>query len=286
MQPVLFEIGPIKIHAYGLMIAVGFLTGLYFVQRDATKRGMNPKVFADMAFIMLPLGIAGTRILHIIMFPESYSWKDPIGWIAVWRGGLVFQGGAPVAIAFMVYYLRRHHIPFWPACDILFPYVPLGHGLGRVGCFLNGCCYGRPTDVPWGVPARRVPWDLSETATGSPAFIEHLNRFSDVTSQSHWSHPIHPTQLYSFAGLVVICGVILLLRKYWNPYPGFTMPAYLVLYGIFRFIVEFYRGDHNPVHMFGLSDQQVLSALFVAGGLALYAVLWARARARSAHTSG
>ena len=91
MFPILFEIGPLKINSYGLMIAVGFLTALFFAQRDAVKRGLPPKVFADMAFILLPLGIAGTRLAHIIMFPEYYSWDDPIGWTAIWRGGPVFR---------------------------------------------------------------------------------------------------------------------------------------------------------------------------------------------------
>ncbi|MCH8203587.1 MAG: prolipoprotein diacylglyceryl transferase [Candidatus Hydrogenedentes bacterium] len=278
MFPVLFEIGPLKINSYGLMIAVGFLTGLYFVQRDAVKRGMPPKVFADMAFILLPLGIAGTRLAHIIMYPEFYSWDDPIGWIAIWRGGLVFQGGLPVALAFVYYWFKKHDIPFWKGCDVMFPYLPMAHGFGRVGCFLKGCCYGLPTDVPWAIPARRDPWNLSEPVTGSPAFIEHLSRFSDVTVQSHWSHPIHPTQIYSFAGLLVICGILLVLRRYWNPFTGFTVPAYLILYGSFRFIVEFYRGDHNPVHLFGLSDQQVFSIVFAVFGLGLFAFLRIRAR--------
>ena len=278
MFPVLFEIGPLKINSYGLMIAVGFLTGLYFVQRDAVKRGMPPKVFADMAFILLPLGIAGTRLAHIIMYPEFYSWDDPIGWIAIWRGGLVFQGGLPVALAFVYYWFKKHDIPFWKGCDVMFPYLPMAHGFGRVGCFLKGCCYGLPTDVPWAIPARRDPWNLSEPVTGSPAFIEHLSRFSDVTVQSHWSHAIHPTQLYSFAGLLVICGILLVLRRYWNPFTGFTVPAYLILYGSFRFIVEFYRGDHNPVHLFGLSDQQVFSIVFAVFGLGLFAFLRIRAR--------
>ncbi len=278
MYPILFEIGPLKINSYGLMIAVGFLTGLYFIQRDAVKRGMPPKVFADMAFIVLPLGIAGTRIAHIVMFPEYYSWDDPIGWIAIWRGGLVFQGGPPVALAFVYYWFKKHNIPFWKGCDVMFPYLPMGHGFGRVGCFLKGCCYGLPTDVPWAIPARRDPWDLSEPVTGSPAFIEHLSRFSDVTAQSHWSHPIHPTQLYSFAGLLIICGILLALRRYWNPFAGFTVPAYLVLYSAFRFIVEFYRGDHNPVHLFGLSDQQVFSVFFVLLGVGVFIFLQIRAR--------
>lgn len=280
MLPVLFEIGPLKIHSYGLMIAVGFLAAVYFVRRDAVRRGYDPNVFSDMAYILLPLGILGTRLAHIIMFPEDYSWSDPIGWIAVWRGGLVFQGAIPVVLVFVVWYLRRHQIPFWPAADMLFPYVPLGHAFGRIGCFLNGCCYGKPTDVAWGIPARRVPWDVSQPAIGSPAYLDHLSRFSDVTLQSHWSHAIHPTQLYSSLGLLGIFGLILLLRRYWNPFPGFTMPAYFVLYGVFRFIVEFYRGDHNPVHVFGLTDQQIFSVAFALLGVALYGVLWFRAHAR------
>lgn len=282
MFPILFEIGPLKINSYGLMIAVGFLTALFFAQRDAVKRGLSPKVFADMAFILLPLGIAGTRIAHIIMFPESYSWDDPIGWIAIWRGGLVFQGGMPVGLAFVYYWFKKHDIPFWKGCDVMFPYLPMAHGFGRVGCFLKGCCYGLPTEVPWAIPARRDPWDLAEPVTGSPAFIEHLSRYSDVTVQSHWSHPIHPTQLYSFAGLLIICGILLAARRYWNPFAGFTVPAYLVLYGVFRFIVEFYRGDHNPVHVLGLSDQQIFSLVFALSGVGLFVFL--RIRARKAAT--
>lgn len=282
MYPVLLEIGPLKIHAYGMMIAVGFLTGLYFVQRDAAKCGMPPKVFADMAFIVLPLGIIGTRVAHIIMYPEYYSWNDPIGWIAIWRGGLVFQGGPPLALAFVYYYFRKHQIPFWKGCDVMFPYLPMGHGFGRVGCFLKGCCYGLPTGVPWAIPARRVPWDISKPVEGSPAFEEHLHRFSDVTVESHWSHAIHPTQLYSFAGLLVICAILLALRRYWNPFPGFTVPLYLIFYGAFRFIVEFYRGDHNPVHMLGLSDQQLFSLVFALLGVVLFIFL--KIRAQSAPT--
>ncbi len=277
MLPVLFEIGSLKINSYGLMVALGFLSALYFVQRDAAKFGLPPKVFADMAFIILPLGIVGTRLTHIIMYPQFYSWGDPIGWIAIWRGGLVFQGGPPLALAFTYYWFKKHDIPFWKGCDVMFPYLPLGHGIGRVGCFLYGCCYGLPTDLPWGIPARRVPWDIAEPVTGSPPFLDHLNRFSDVTIQSHWSHAIHPTQLYSFVGLMVVCGILLALRRYWNPYTGFVLPAYLVIYDIFRFFVEYYRGDQNPVHLFGLTDQQIFSVIFALIGVALFFYLKKRA---------
>ncbi len=280
MIPVLFKIGPIAIHSYGLMIAVGFLAGLYFVQRDAVKRGYNPKIFSDLAFILLPLGVAGTRLAHILMFPGEYSWSDPVGWFAVWRGGLVFQGALPPTLLFTVWYLRRHKVPFWPACDIMFPYVPLGHAFGRIGCFLNGCCYGKPTSVAWGIPAHRVPWDTGQPPTGSPAFLEHMGRFSDVTAASHWSHAIHPTQLYESAGLLFLFGVMLLLRKRWNPFAGFTMPVYFVLYGVLRFIVEMYRGDHNPVHVGALTDQQFFALACAAAGVILFAILAIRARRR------
>ncbi|MEX2016413.1 MAG: prolipoprotein diacylglyceryl transferase family protein, partial [Candidatus Hydrogenedentales bacterium] len=150
-----------------------------------------------------------------------------------------------------------------------------------LGCFLNGCCYGKVSDVPWAMPFRRVPWDTSVPPEGSPPYLDHLKRFGDqVTTHDHWSLPIHPTQLYSFLGLMALCCIMLLLRRYWNPYTGFMMPLYFILYGIFRFIVEFFRGDHNPVH-FGFTDQQLFSVVLIAAGIALYHYLKRRAARRA-----
>lgn len=252
------------------MIAVGILTAVFFIRRDAAKAGMDPKVFENFAFYSIPLGIIGARLAHIAMYPQFYSWSDPIGWIAVWNGGLVFQGTVPLVVAFMFWYFRLHKISFLPATDMIFPYVPLAHGFGRVGCFLYGCCYGAPTDVPWAIPFRRVPWDTSLPASGSPAYLDHLNRFSDMSTHSLWSHAVHPTQIYSFVGLLCICGILLLLRNRWHPFPGATLPLYFVLYGTFRFVVEFFRGDHNPVHFFSLSDQQLFSMAFSVFGVILF----------------
>lgn len=282
MHPILLELGPLKLHTYGLMIAVGFLTALFLIQRDAGKAGFDPKVFSDMAFVALPLGIVATRILHIVMFPQYYSWSDPVGWIAVWRGGLVFQGAPPVVLAYIYYYLRKHDVPFLPACDVMFPYVALGHGIGRIGCLMKGCCYGRPTEVAWGIEFPRILDRTGEHIEGSPAFLDHMLRFGDVTSESLHAHAVHPTQLYSFGGLVIVCLILLGLRKYWHPYPGFTLPVYLSLYGVYRFIVEAFRGDHNPVHVFGLSDQQVFSIVFAVLGVVLFVFLQRRNESASA----
>ena len=278
MLPTLVEIGPISLHSYGLMLALGFLITLHLARRECAREGLNAEVISDMGFWGLLVGLAGTRILHMIMYREYYHLDDPLGWIAVWRGGLVFQG-AILAIPLCYWYLRRHGIPFWKTADIAFTYFPLGHALGRIGCFLNGCCYGKRTDMPWGIPFRRVPWDTAQSVVGSPPFEDHCLRYG-LSLNEHWSFPVHPTQLYSALGLVSIFLIMLYLRKKWQPFTGYALPVYFVLYGILRFIVEFFRGDHNPTHFTTLTDQQVFSLLAIVFGIALYFVLRRHAPAK------
>ncbi len=275
MYPTLLKIGPVPINSYGLMIAIGFIVATYFMRRDAAARDIDPDLIYDMGFWALIIGIVSTRLLHIIMYPENYAWSDPIGWIAIWRGGLVFQGAVPAVVFYCWWRLRRAKVPFWRTADAVMPYVPLGHAFGRMGCLFKGCCYGQRTEVPWGIRFPRVPWDLSQGAMDSPAYLDHCKRFSEMSSHSdHWSYPIHPTQLYAAAGLVSICLIMLAMRKKWHPFEGFTLPAYFTLYGILRFIVEYFRGDHNPTHILSLSDQQVFSLLFSLTGILLFVAAW------------
>lgn len=103
-----------------------------------------------------------------------------------------------------------------------------------------------------------------------------------MTLSSEWSHAVHPTQLYSFLGLVGICVLLLVLRKRWNPYAGFTLPLYFFLYSLFRFGVEFFRGDHNPVHFLALTDQQLFAIFFAVGGLLLFFIFKKVAEPRNA----
>ena len=279
MLSTLFKIGPLTVHTYGLMIALGFILSLHFVQRDSQRAGIDPQVVGNMAFAALFFGIAGTRILHIIMFPEGYSLRDPIGWVAIWRGGLVFQGALPASILYVYLACRRREIPFWKLVDCAIPYVPLAHAFGRVGCFLNGCCYGARTDLPWGIRFPRVPWDFSQEATGSPVYLDHCYQYSQLSMlHDHWSYPVHPTQLYGVIGLMATCLILVYLRNKWRPFDGFTMPAYFMLYAVGRFIVEFYRGDHNPTTFGLLSDQQVFCGVYLAFGVALYVILRRYAR--------
>jgi phosphatidylglycerol:prolipoprotein diacylglycerol transferase len=273
MLPTLINLGPVTIHSYGVMIAVAFLAALYLIKRDCPKYDLDPDVVGDATFWTLVVGLLGTRILHIIMFPESYAWSDPLGWIAVWRGGLVFQGAFPAAFIFCTVFLRMKGLPFWRTVDVACPYMALGHGIGRIGCFLNGCCYGERSDIPWAIPFRRVPWDLTQNPVGSPPFLDHCKRFG-LSYSDHWSYPVHPTQLYSVFGLIALCFLLLYLRKRWRPFDGYLMATYIMFYGVLRFIIEFYRGDGNPAHWGDLSDQQYFSLGFILGGLVLSVVLY------------
>lgn len=286
MFPTLIELGPVPIHAYGFMMATAFVTGMYLLRRQASKEGISPDVIGDGAFWALIIGLIGSRVLHIIMFPDHYSWKDPKGWIAIWQGGLVFQGALPVGIAFIFYWAKRHKLGFLFLLDFAVPVVALGHGIGRLGCFLNGCCYGGPTESFLGVRFPRIPSDETLSATGSPAFVDHMRR-GLIEHGAHASLPIHPTQLYAFAGLVTISVILIFLRKHWRPFDGSIVAAYFMLYGVFRFALEFIRADHNPTHLGTFTDQQIISlALFLFGASLLF-FLWGRSAksARSATAS-
>lgn len=272
MYPTLIEIGPVPIHAYGFMMATAFITGMFLLRRQASSEGINPDIIGDGAFWALILGLIGSRVGHIVMFPSHYSWTDPKGWIAIWQGGLVFQGALPVGIAFIYFWAKKHKIGFLFLLDFSVPVLVLGHGIGRVGCFLNGCCYGGPTESFIGVRFPRFPADDTLSATGSPAFVDHFRR-GLIEHDALLSLPIHPTQLYSFVGLVLISGVLLYLRKNWRPFDGSILAAYLILYGLFRFLLEFIRADHNPTHLGAFTDQQVISiALFLLGIFILVAL--------------
>ncbi|HNR31046.1 MAG TPA: prolipoprotein diacylglyceryl transferase [Candidatus Hydrogenedentes bacterium] len=262
MHPVLLDLGRVKLHTYGLMIAIGFLVALFFIRRDARRRlGIEPDVVNAIGFWILITGVLGARLLHILLYPHDYSLTDPVGWVALWRGGLVFQGALPAALAYYYVAMRRKNLSFWAGLDVALPYLPLAHAFGRVGCFMYGCCYGRPTDLPWGI---RFP-------EGSPAWNEGLHAMDAACT-----HALHPTQLYSVFGLLAICGLLLLARRAWRRFDGIAAPAYLFLYGVGRFIVEFFRGDNNPRHIGGLvlSDQQVIALGMALFGAALFVVLW------------
>jgi phosphatidylglycerol:prolipoprotein diacylglycerol transferase len=164
----------------------------------------------------------------------------------------VFYGGLIAAVMVAMWYMRHHRLPVWGVSDAFAPGIALGHVIGRLGCFFAGCCFGRATDVPWAVTFSSV---YAAQNVGTPLNI-----------------PIHPTQLYEAGAELLILGFLLLMERKGRAFPGRTFWGYLLLYGVTRFIIEFYRGDARGM-IGGLSTSQFVSVILVPLSILMLFVL-------------
>jgi phosphatidylglycerol:prolipoprotein diacylglycerol transferase len=217
MHPVLCQVGPLTIYTYGLFVALGLLLGLSLALKEAKRNGFDPQAFLDLVFYTVLAGIIGSRIFYVAQNFSFYK-ENLLGIVKIWEGGLVFQGGLIFAIPIAWALVKKKKLSFWQTFDVLAPYMALGQAFGRIGCFFAGCCYGRPTSLPWAVT------------------------FTDPKSLALAGIPLHPTQLYSAAGLFFIFLILLFLRKH-TKFSGQLSCLYLLLDSSFRFWVEFLRGD-------------------------------------------
>ncbi len=243
MHPDLFRIGPITIHTYGVMVAIGFLLGMGLALRQARKEGIPSERISDLSFYLLLAAIIGSRVFYILLNPGPYI-KNPLAIFKIWEGGLVFYGGLIFAVITGMIYIKRHGLHLWQIADIFAPSIAIGHAIGRLGCFFAGCCHGRPAEVPWAVT------------------------FTDPHSLAPLGIPLHPTQLYESAGEFVIFLILILLRKR-QAFRGELFWTYVMLYSILRFFVEFFRGDAaRGMLAEGLSLAQAISVImfFIAIG--------------------
>lgn len=244
MHPVLIELGPLKIYAYGFMLALSFLAGIRLAAWRADRRRVGGELIYDLSIILVIAAVVGSRGLYILTHRQHYSSLVDI--FALWQGGATYYGGLVLALAGAFVFLRRKGMSFLRVADICAPSIALGVFFTRIGCFLSGCCFGRPTGCPLGVA---FP---PESPAGS-MFTGH----------------IHPTQLYSsFYGLVIFA--LLLVLERWSRFDGYLFSCLLVLYGIARFTVDFFRW-YEPSAMTGaLTFNQMISiGLVIAGGLFL-----------------
>lgn len=221
MHPVLIEIGPLTIHSYGFFIACAFLMGMWVARREAPQYGLNPQFVPDLAFYLIVSAIVGSRALYVLLDPGPF-WENPLLVLQFWKGGLVFVGGVVAAGATAWVIIRFKGEPFWKWADVFAPAIAAGQFIGRIGCLMAGCCYGKPTSLPWAVT------------------------FTHPQSLAPLHIPLHPTQIYhSLAGLVT-CIVLLALRSR-LPVPGQRFGLFLILYAGFRIGIEFFRGDFRGV---------------------------------------
>jgi len=243
MYPVLVTIGSFHLRAYGTLIAIALLTGTWLAGREAARKGIAPERVQDFIVWATLLGLLGARLYYLAFFSPRILLEDPLGILAIWRGGLAIHGALLAGAATAIWYVRRHHLPFWRFADTLAPSVILGQAIGRFACFLNGDAYGIPTRVPWAVT------------------------FTNPEAMAPLGVPLHPTQLYEM-GLNLLLFALLWWWRTRVRFDGQLFLLYAGGYGIIRFIVENFRGDQLQFGG-GISAAQTISlvVLIVAGAL-------------------
>lgn len=235
------SIGPVTIHMYGLMIAVGFLSALAMCSHRGKKKGLNDDIIWGIFLCAVFGGFVGTRLLfYIVEIPQIIN--DPsILWN--FKNGYVVYGGIIGGILASYLYCHQKRVSFWEYFDLVMPAVSLAQGFGRIGCFCAGCCYGRETDAWYG-----ITFHNSGFAPNSVKLI--------------------PTQLISSAGDFIFCGILLWYASK-KPKTGRVAAMWLLLYGAGRFAIEFLRNDFRG-SVLGLSTSQFISIGIVAAGVVLY----------------
>lgn len=264
MLPVLLELGPVKIHTYGFLLALGVAFGLWFVYVQAKKQGLDANRLMDFSFYTIIVSLIGAKLV-LLIGNFSYYVKYPGELFSLARSGGVFQGGLAMGVIFAIIYMRRHHIPLWKSSDLIAPALALGHAFGRIGCFAAGCCYGRECRLPWGVTFHN---EYANKITGLP-----LDKI------------MHPTQLYeAFLNLANFLILFAALKK--KKFDGQIFSLYIINYSVIRYFTEFFRYHSENVYLFrsaspylSVSYPQLFCIISLIFGLGLFFILKKRKRA-------
>jgi phosphatidylglycerol:prolipoprotein diacylglycerol transferase len=238
MFPVIGTIGPFTVYSFGVMAAVAILICAWLFSLDAKKRKIDPAVAYDLVFWLVVGGVLGARVFYVLLNLE-YFFQNPIEIIMIQRGGLAWQGGFIVGALSGIVFVRKNKLPLTLMLDLSAPYLALGQSIGRIGCFLNGCCYGKA--VEWGIYC--------------PLHGEKL----------------HPAQLYDVVGLLIIFFILKGLQKR-QSFDAQIFFAYILMAASLRFVNEFFRGDHDRT-WFGLSVYQYVCVFLLTIGVYGYARL-------------
>ena len=251
-DPIAISLGPIAIRWYGLMYLAGFALCFFLGRRRAARdpwRGLSPELIDDLLFFGVLGVVLGGRLGYVLFYKPLHYLSHPLEIFAVWQGGMAFHGGFLGVLAALWWVARRREIPWLRLTDFVAPLIPAGLAAGRLGNFINGELWGRPADVPWAMLF----------AQGGPV-------------------PRHPSQLYQFALEGLVLFALLWIYSARQRPAGAVSGAFLLGYGAFRFIAEYFRepDDFLGLLAFGLSMGQWLSLPMIAGGIGLLA--WAQRR--------
>jgi phosphatidylglycerol:prolipoprotein diacylglycerol transferase len=253
MHPDLFTIGPFTLHTYGLFVATGFFVGLLVTLKIGKAEGFGSQQILDMGFLMILCAVIGSRLLYVLMNLSHYL-RNPLEIFKVWQGGLVFSGGVILVIFGMFWYTRRHELSLLAIGDLWAPATALGQGIGRIGCFMAGCCYGAPTDLPWAVV------------------------FTHPNCLAPQGVALHPTQLYSALTGFIIFGILLAIRSH-KAFQGQVFLWYLILHSTARLFMERVRGDDRfAILDTGLTITQLVALMILIAAVVALIILKSRRR--------
>ncbi|MBF0331314.1 MAG: prolipoprotein diacylglyceryl transferase [Candidatus Omnitrophica bacterium] len=236
MFPVICYIGPFAIYSYGLMLALAVMVASFLASDQARQQGLSKDDIYDLAFWVVLWGILGARLFYILL-NTGYFLQNPLEIVMLQKGGLAWQGSLVAGIISGIVFIRRRKMPLLIVLDIVAPFIALGHAIGRIGCLFNGCCYGKPWAYGLYFPV--------------------------------WNERLHPTQIYMVIGELVAFFILRRLQTSaaWGRQPaGRLFMFYLMLSSLERFIVEFFRADHD-VLWGGLSIFQYVCAGIIAAAI-------------------
>jgi len=246
MYPLLFRLGDFSLHTYGVLLAAAFLLAIWVALREARRQGMDTQQVMDLFFYVLIAALIGSRVFYVLT--NWHEFRDhPIDVVRFWKGGLVFYGGFLCAVVVGTYYVRKHNLNFPQLADLVAPSIALGQAIGRLGCFSAGCCFGKPTDLPWACV------------------------FTSPESLAPLGIPLHPTQLYESAATFVIFLALLRMRRR-EKFQGKLIWYYVLFYAGVRFFLEFLRADPR-----GFLIPEVLStsqAIAIPLSILAIAMIW------------
>jgi phosphatidylglycerol:prolipoprotein diacylglycerol transferase len=271
MYPELFRIGNFPINTYGVFLALAFLCAILITVRLAARDGLPREKIYDLCLWMLLSSLVGSKILMLFTEPEYRDHPLQLLSLDFLRSGGVFYGGLLGAILTGYFLMRRYKLPWWKTADACAPGIAIGNFFGRQGCFAAGCCWGKPTNLPWGVK-----------------FTELGHEITGVPTDAY----LHPTQLYESFAMLIVFFFLLWLHKH-RRFSGQVILYYALLYSVIRFGIEFLRDDPRGdlfglTTLTGLSTSQIISIIVGIGALVLLIARWrksgeiARANARIA----
>jgi len=241
---------PIKLHSYGLLLIIGYSVSVWLACKEARRRGVDPNVVVDLALPLLLVSIICCRVLYVLLNRSQFS--DPSQIIRIWDGGLSFHGAFVGAISVIIFYAWKRGVGFWRLADIIAPGVFAGYAIGRIGCLLNGCCYGGACDLPWAI---------SFPVEGGPI--------------GAFTMPSHPAQIYSALMAMALFAVMQRAKKSprFNQFGGQLTLLFLGLYAVERFVIEIFRNGATARTVFGLNwlTQAQFTSLLA---LVVIAALW------------